>query len=430
MGGVSWAPAARDTPGYRAPQSAPRGASEPAASTVAGVSTAASVTGARATASAPPAGPGTSVRAVSGPHRGLGCRGHRGGPTGPVSGWPQPRSGVEGPVRWSLGKWEQGLPSELPGVPWERGGGHVALLVPGSLCLVSPTAACAEGTFGARCEERCACRRGAPCHHVTGACLCPPGWRGLRCENGETLGPAGTLGWDSSWRGDPSGCPRAPHHPRTGFLQSVRVAGSERPVPSAAGARPTPPATTSLGSVAAHQAPRGPAVIRVGDPTQGAEPLVTEAHGPRAAPDSSTRGQDGPQPAPLRGELWTEVPTGLSSGGAAHPRAGGGRPGRQARPPASGTCPVPAGCPPGLFGPGCEEPCGCPDGASCDAATGACLCPAGFLGADCSLREWLGREDVAAPWASGVGAQPAWGEDSPLTICLPDSPTALGPRLG
>lgn len=49
--------------------------------------------------------------------------------------------------------------------------------------------ACAEGRFGADCEERCACRRGAACHHITGACLCPPGWRGSRCDSGEPPAP-------------------------------------------------------------------------------------------------------------------------------------------------------------------------------------------------------------------------------------------------
>ena len=45
-------------------------------------------------------------------------------------------------------------------------------------------AACPEGTYGANCEERCACQNEGICDPVTGACECPPGVIGDRCENG------------------------------------------------------------------------------------------------------------------------------------------------------------------------------------------------------------------------------------------------------
>lgn len=47
--------------------------------------------------------------------------------------------------------------------------------------------ACEPGLFGAGCEERCQCVHGASCHHVTGECQCPPGWRGKLCDKGTNL---------------------------------------------------------------------------------------------------------------------------------------------------------------------------------------------------------------------------------------------------
>lgn len=45
---------------------------------------------------------------------------------------------------------------------------------------------CDPGTFGARCESRCACAPGVSCHHVTGDCQrkCPPGRHGQNCGQG------------------------------------------------------------------------------------------------------------------------------------------------------------------------------------------------------------------------------------------------------
>uniref|UniRef100_A0A8D3EBW1 Multiple EGF-like-domains 6b n=1 Tax=Scophthalmus maximus TaxID=52904 RepID=A0A8D3EBW1_SCOMX len=47
--------------------------------------------------------------------------------------------------------------------------------------------ACEAGRFGSGCEERCRCSHGVACHHVTGECQCPPGWRGKLCDKGTKL---------------------------------------------------------------------------------------------------------------------------------------------------------------------------------------------------------------------------------------------------
>lgn len=110
--------------GYCALQSASRGALEPAVSTVADVSTAASVTGPRATVSAQPAGLGTSVGAVSGPDWGLGlwreARGPRWSPQGVASALLQ-GGGPREVVPWQVGA--GAAVRALPGVPCGMGGG-------------------------------------------------------------------------------------------------------------------------------------------------------------------------------------------------------------------------------------------------------------------------------------------------------------------
>lgn len=90
------------------------------------------------------------------------------------------------------------LPS--PSISMDRGPGAV---IPSTCLSVSHATACARDRFGIHCEEHCTCRRGATCHHVTGACLCPPGWRGSRCEDGKHR----TEGAGPAWP------PRGPHCP-------------------------------------------------------------------------------------------------------------------------------------------------------------------------------------------------------------------------
>ena len=41
-----------------------------------------------------------------------------------------------------------------------------------------------QGFYGAGCNSICTCQNGGTCEHVTGACTCPPGIKGERCEDG------------------------------------------------------------------------------------------------------------------------------------------------------------------------------------------------------------------------------------------------------
>ena len=41
---------------------------------------------------------------------------------------------------------------------------------------------CSKGMFGPSCKETCRCKNGATCDHVSGGCLCGPGWRGIYCD--------------------------------------------------------------------------------------------------------------------------------------------------------------------------------------------------------------------------------------------------------
>lgn len=45
--------------------------------------------------------------------------------------------------------------------------------------------ACQAGHFGSGCHKQCRCEHGAPCNHITGVCLCLPGWRGIHCEKSQ-----------------------------------------------------------------------------------------------------------------------------------------------------------------------------------------------------------------------------------------------------
>ena len=242
-------------------QSASRGSLKLAARTAAGASTVASVIRTPSTASAQPAGPGTSARAVSG---WLGDPwGRPGGPSGPCGvASIVPECGAS--AGWAVGRRGQGCGLSSPGLlPLSGEPPRAGLSLPASFAT-----ACPEGTFGVRCEERCACRWGAACHAVTGACLCPPGWRGSRCESGE---PSALL-VPRVGAGPPHGDPSGPRPPTPGLPttsaraspQPAHPAGLERPVPSAASAPRAPPATTSPGSVTVPRASRGPAVSKVG----------------------------------------------------------------------------------------------------------------------------------------------------------------------
>lgn len=50
------------------------------------------------------------------------------------------------------------------------------------LNLLPFLSACPPGFYGIGCAEQCDCANGATCDHVSGACYCTPGWRGMRCD--------------------------------------------------------------------------------------------------------------------------------------------------------------------------------------------------------------------------------------------------------
>ena len=51
--------------------------------------------------------------------------------------------------------------------------------------------ACPPGRYGANCRLTCYCYGRSKCNHITGSCICPPGYHGYGCWQGtyvHTLG--------------------------------------------------------------------------------------------------------------------------------------------------------------------------------------------------------------------------------------------------
>lgn len=49
-------------------------------------------------------------------------------------------------------------------------------------------AECINDTYGPGCINKCECYNNATCDHVSGVCLCTPGWRGRQCNKGCPVG--------------------------------------------------------------------------------------------------------------------------------------------------------------------------------------------------------------------------------------------------
>ena len=90
-------------------------------------------------------------------------------------------------------------PSDVKSVSSETNFQLVSLAlgcVSGLLCAMAPlmladgvlwtflVAACHGDSYGPGCSHACRCHNGALCHHVTGTCLCSPGWKGATCQEG------------------------------------------------------------------------------------------------------------------------------------------------------------------------------------------------------------------------------------------------------
>uniref|UniRef100_A0A8D2M6L8 Multiple EGF-like-domains 6 n=1 Tax=Zonotrichia albicollis TaxID=44394 RepID=A0A8D2M6L8_ZONAL len=51
-------------------------------------------------------------------------------------------------------------------------------------CLLCSPAACPENSYGQNCSHTCRCFNNATCSHISGRCLCPEGWTGPSCQQG------------------------------------------------------------------------------------------------------------------------------------------------------------------------------------------------------------------------------------------------------
>lgn len=58
-------------------------------------------------------------------------------------------------------------------------------------CFCFLASACPAGLYGKNCQHSCLCRNGGSCDPILGQCVCPEGWTGLACENGELSGLSG-----------------------------------------------------------------------------------------------------------------------------------------------------------------------------------------------------------------------------------------------
>uniref|UniRef100_A0A8B9MBH2 EGF-like domain-containing protein n=1 Tax=Accipiter nisus TaxID=211598 RepID=A0A8B9MBH2_9AVES len=253
-------------------------------------------------------------------------------------------------------------------------------------CRLSPvriSEACPEGLFGARCEEPCDCGDNVSCHHVTGACDCPRGWRGRRCEKGET----------ASLRR------RSTYCSLLGFFPTACLPGSF-------GKNCASRCACPLGVPCDHIT--GRCGCPPGFTGSGCEKLLGFLFNPCLFLESRNHLRAGAFAFWVaENSHFALVPSLLT---ACLPGTFGEDCGQicqcagatQECHPVTGACVCAPGfhgptcqleCSPGWYGRNCEMPCKCKNGGLCDTTTGMCHCPAGYIGADCSIGECPGQPE-------------------------------------
>uniref|UniRef100_A0A1I8HPL9 Multiple epidermal growth factor-like domains protein 6 n=1 Tax=Macrostomum lignano TaxID=282301 RepID=A0A1I8HPL9_9PLAT len=282
-------------------------------------------------------------------------------------------------------------------------------------CLNSASCSPDTGDYGPGCKSICACRNGATCDHVSGACVCPPGWLGPTCSqpcpdgfygrdclqrcncsskstvcdptNGDCACPAGWQGSDCK-----QPCPAGSWGPRCAHRCRCSRAGSAGPGNECA--RDTGACACRPGYAGARCETRCPAG-RFGPDCRLACACL---NGGVCSADSGVCRC----PAGWRGRHCELACLQGSWGPGSCSRACPAQCPTDCDP-ITGACRCPPGrlgpvcqlaCPAGRFGANCTSACRCRNGGRCEPSSGRCLCEAGWRGPACELPCPWGRHGV------------------------------------
>uniref|UniRef100_A0A663MES8 Multiple EGF like domains 6 n=1 Tax=Athene cunicularia TaxID=194338 RepID=A0A663MES8_ATHCN len=314
----------------------------------------------------------------------------------------------------------------------------------GWLCTILPhaltrmgcsVAACLPGRYGTGCAHRCRCPAGAPCHHLTGECSCPPGFTGYGCEkskfvlrmqilplgrrqqphssdDGQRLLVTHSHGLASfdlcSWCGLAGGvCPCKICSSQAGREQLGAKLHQNRPRRCQQSPAPARRHRCAVGKSAA--------LLSVGIVPAGIlfnkfelalclSAIFTKTNLiywftfplPQACPPGTY------------GKNCNRVCQCSAENEECHPVTGdcACRPGYY-----GARCNV--RCPLGFYGLSCLQACACKNGASCDAVTGQCICPLGYQGVYCEKgcdRGWFGERCQHRCDCGGAPCDPETGK--------------------